>query len=210
MGEQTRHKNRIKAHLALYGHPAPSTRTAWSGAFLKGLEAIEFQSAAGQCYLTHCLEGLRLARSRVATITKELRQQIEAIDTEGIVDILTSVPGIGIVNAMAFYCEVADINRFSRFDELCSYVGFVPATHSSGEREDTGRLTWRRNRYLRTVLVEAAWMAIGKDPALTQTYVRLKQRMKPQQAITRIAKKLLRRIWSIWRSGQKYEFGRSM
>ena len=126
VGEQTRHKNRIKAHWALYGHPIPPTRTAWSGAFLKALEEIEFHSEAGCCYLTHCLEGLRLARSRVATITKQLRQQIDAIDTEGVIDILRSVPGIGIVIAMAFYCEVADINRFDRFDELCSYVGFVP------------------------------------------------------------------------------------
>lgn len=210
VGEQTRYKNRIKGHLALYGHPVPPTRSAWSGAFLKALEEIEFASEAGRCYLDHCLEGLRQVRARIAKLMRELRQHVAAIDSEDIVTRLRSVPGIGTVNAIAFYCEVIDIKRFARFDKLCSYVGFVPATHSSGEREDSGRLTWRRNRYLRTLLVEAAWMAVGKDPAMTQVYVRLKKRMKPQQAITRIAKKLLRRIWSIWHSGQKYELGRSL
>lgn len=177
--EQTRYKNRIKGHLALYGHPLPSTRTSWSGAFLAALDELEFQSEAGRCYLDHCLESLRAIRSRLAQLTRQLQEYIEALDTDDVLKRLMSVPGIGILNAMGFYCEVIDLNRFPRFDELCSYVGFVPSTHSSGENEDDGRLTWRRNRYLRTILVEAAWVAVGKDPAMTQVYVRLKKRMKP-------------------------------
>ena len=207
VGEQTRYKNRIKAHLALYGHPLPKDCSSWSGAFLSALAEIEFQSEAGACYLRHTLEALSALRSRIAGLTRELRHYVREQDYDGVLERLLSVPGIGPLNALALYCEVIDIKRFERFDKLCSYAGFIPSTYSSGDHEDTGRLTWRRNRHLRTILVEAAWVAIGKDPALTRAYVRLKKRMKPQQAITRTAKKLLRRIWSIWRSGERYVFG---
>ena len=177
VGEQTRYKNRIKSHLALYGHPLPEDCSSWSGAFLSALEAFEFQSEAGACYLRHSLESLRVLRSRIAQLTRELRQYAREQDTDGVLVRLLSAPGIGPLNALALYCEIIDVKRFGTFDKLCSYAGFIPSTYSSGDHEDPGRLTWRRNRFLRTILVEAAWVAVGKDPALTHAYVRLKKRI---------------------------------
>ena len=44
------------------------------------------------------------------------------------------------------------------------------------------------------MMVEAAWVAIGVDPALNHCYEELKKRMPGQKAIIRIARKLLSRI----------------
>jgi len=59
-------------------------------------------------------------------------------------------------------------------------------------------LTFRRNRYLRHLLVEAAWIAVRKDPALTQAFSRLLRRMNKERAIIRMAKKLLNRVRHVW------------
>ena len=62
----------------------------------------------------------------------------------------------------------------------------------------------RHNEYLRNLLIEAAWIAVRTDPALTLAYSHLLKRMSKQEAIVRIAKKLLNQIRSIWIKRQPY------
>ena len=111
---------------------------------------------------------------------------------------LQSVFGIGFITAITLYSELIDIHRFPDFDHLASYVGVIPAVKASGEQDTTRGMTKRQNRYLRTLLIEAAWVAVRSDPALTLTFSDLIKRMPKNKAIIRIAKKLLRRIRSVW------------
>jgi transposase len=80
----------------------------------------------------------------------------------------------------------------------------VPSTNSSGDKETVGRITRRSNRYLRSVLIEAAWMASRKDPSLMYSFGQLCKRMNPNEAIIRIAKKLLNRIRYVMRNEKEY------
>ena len=99
-----------------------------------------------------------------------------------------------------------NINRFQGLDELASFVGLVPAVYSSGEKEKVLGLSVRHNQYLRYMLIESAWVAIRKDPALTLKYSELIRRMSKQEAIIRIAKKLLNRIRFVWKNNLPYSF----
>ena len=71
----------------------------------------------------------------------------------------------------------------------------------------TKGITHSCNHILRETLVECAWMAIGKDPALTMAYTNYKQRMHYNKAILRIAKKLLNRIRYVLLNNTPYEIG---
>ncbi|MEX2436580.1 MAG: IS110 family transposase [Candidatus Paceibacterota bacterium] len=84
--------------------------------------------------------------------------------------------------------------RFKSLDKLCSFVGLVPSTNSSGEKEIASKITPRSNKPIRTVIIEAAWVASRMDPVLSLKYNELCKRMKPSEAIIRIAKKILSRI----------------
>ena len=86
------------------------------------------------------------------------------------------------------------LSRFRNLDKLSSYVGLVPGEYSSGERETTTGISKRRNPFLRGVIIECAWVAVRKDPALLLAFERLCTRMPKHQAIVRIAHKLLNRI----------------
>jgi transposase len=198
VGEQTRYKNRIKGFMTFSGYALPATGTHWSRAFLDGLLACDVAHEAGRLTLDTLVEALRETRARIAMLTKQLSRFTP--ETE----LLMSIPGIGRITALALQCELMDLARFKSIDQLSSFIGLIPSTQSSGDHQDSGRLTRRRNRYLRALLVEAAWVAVGKDPTMTAFYMRLKKRMKPQDAIIRVTKKLVRRIWSVWRSGQPY------
>ena len=99
---------------------------------------------------------------------------------------------------MSLYTEIIDINRFPSFEQLSSFVGIVPSLYSSGETEYTRGISFRHNKFLRPLLIEAAWTAVRKDPALTLRFNELTKQMPKQKAIIRIAKKLLRRIRHVW------------
>ncbi|MFQ5799590.1 MAG: transposase, partial [Bacteroidota bacterium] len=65
---------------------------------------------------------------------------------------------------------------------------------SSGDREITTGLSRRRNQLLRTLLIESAWVAVRKDPALMMAFNKLTRRMPKNRAIIPIARRLLNRI----------------
>ena len=58
---------------------------------------------------------------------------------------------------------------------------------------------------LRSALVESSWIAARMDPALMKSYCEYCQRMEPNEAITRIAKKLLKRISYVLKNQKPYE-----
>ena len=57
------------------------------------------------------------------------------------------------------------------------------------------------------MLVEAAWQAVRQDPAMLDAYEQLTKRMKGNEAIIRIARKLLRRMRAVLISGVAYQKG---
>jgi transposase len=84
-------------------------------------------------------------------------------------------------------------------------VGLIPNTNASAEREGVGEMTNRGRKELRTALIESAWVAIGQDPELALCFERYRQRMKPTEAIVRIARKLLNRIRRVLLTQRPYE-----
>jgi transposase len=121
--------------------------------------------------------------------------------------LLQSIPGIGPLVAALFILEIGDIKRFKTFDQLNRFIGFCPDSNSSGEHETHTGISVRKHKSLRSHLVEAAWMAIRKDPAMLAEYQRLCKRMKGHKAAVRIARKLLRRIRAVLLSQKMYVKG---
>ena len=104
-----------------------------------------------------------------------------------------SVPGIGGITAACLLAELGDIRRFERLDELASIVGIVPGIYQSSENKINLGLTKRSNHNLRSLLVEASWVAERTDMALQQYYRKHVQK-EPNKAIIKVAHKLLSRI----------------
>jgi transposase len=99
------------------------------------------------------------------------------------------------------------MHRFKRFDELVSYIGLAPSVHQSDERSYSGGLTKRQHHELRSRLLESAWIAVRKDPVLTLKYGQLCKRMNKNKAIIRIAKMLVSRIRTVWKTQTPYVYG---
>jgi transposase len=192
--------------LHYYGITIPSQwqYSYWSGHFINWLQSLSFAYPFAKDYLDFCLEELQQHRERTANITRKLRQYCKEYNLMVPINYLRSVVGIGFVTAITLFTELIDIDRFPTLNHLAAFVGLVPSVNSSGDRRSERGLTERRNRHLRHILIEAAWVAARKDPALTLAFTGLSKRMKKQEAIIRIARKLLNRIRFVWKHQQNY------
>jgi len=202
----TRVKNRIKSHLYLHGVKLPDNieMTHWSNNFITWLGALTFSHQPGKDYLDFCLEELLEHRQRQLTILRKLRHYCREYQINGLIKNLRTLPGIGFKTAISLYTEIVDINRFPTFDHLKAFVGIIPSLRGSGDHTIDYGIVKRRNKYLRYLLIEASWVAIRRDPALLEAFDRLTRRMKKQNAIIRIAKKLLNRIRYVWKNSTPY------
>jgi len=204
----SRNKNRIKSFLYFKGIEIPEEMTIpskyWSNKFTLWIKDITLPTTYGTIVLQDMLNTMLLLRSKLLEVTRELRKAAASIDYNKLYLLLTSIPGIGLITAMGLISELENIKRFKRLDHLCSYVGLVPTTNSSGEHEKTGRVTPRANRFMRSAIIESSWVAAKNDPALSLAFSELSKKMKPSEAIIRIAKKLLNRIRFVLKNETKY------
>jgi len=205
--KQTRCKNQIKSLLTLYGITYESTSSNWSGRFISWLENLSFHYPSGKQTLSALLSELKYYRHAIAQLTMQIRNLSRQEHYRNLVGSLVSIPGIGMITAMVLLTEIVDINRFRTLDQLSSYVGLIPGEDSSGDKEKHTGLTYRRNAYLRVLLVESSWVAVRKDPALLMSFNKLTKRMTKNRAIIKIARKLLNRIRYVLKSQQPYRCG---
>ena len=105
---------------------------------------------------------------------------------------------------MALLAEIVDIKRFKDAGQLAKYVGLVPMCHDSGDHQGIGDITIRKHSFLRTLIVEASWIAIRQDPAMTLAFEGYCKRMKPSEAIIKIARKLVNRIYFVMKWHKPY------
>jgi transposase len=159
---------------------------------------LKFAHAPGNDYLHFALEELANHRQRLTAITRQLRRYSREPEIAPTFKCIHSVKGIGFITAITLLTEIIDMARFKTFDDAACFVGLIPSEHSTGGNDDAAGITSRRNKYLRPLLIEAAWVAVREDPAMTQAFSQLTKRMVSQRAIIRLAKKLLRRIRHVW------------
>ncbi|OFY55415.1 MAG: IS110 family transposase [Bacteroidetes bacterium GWF2_49_14] len=205
--ELARYKCRIKSHLYLHGIEYPeafsNTHTHWSNRFNKWLESIEMTGPSGKATLDDLLESSNHLRTAILKITRQIRVLSKTDHYRLRQELLRSIPGIGYITAMIILTEIETINRFANFDKLCGYIGLIPSTNSSGEKEKVGNLT-PRGHTLRSAIIESAWVAARLDPALCKSYHDYCTRMEPNKAIIRIARKLLSRIMYVLKNNKPY------
>lgn len=206
MKSNVRLKNQIKSYLNFYGHKIPENYQTkqWSGVFIKYLKELNFEYPMGKEQLDIYLQEYTEKRNLMAEIIRKIKLYSQKYGFMDLIKILMTVPGIGFITAATIVSELMDINRFAKLDKLASYVGLTPAVKSSGEKEIILGLKMQHNRFLRSLLIEAAWIAVRKDPALTFSFNEYLKRMSKQEAIVRIAKKLLNRIRYIWKNKKEY------
>jgi len=207
--KQGRCKNQIKSILLFYGVEIPEQREIghWSRRFVRWIEGIQMERTSGNIALKIHLEELCHLRQIIAKLNRAIVALARTDQYRSWISLLKTIPGISTLGAMILLAELYEITRFRSIDELCSYVGLIPDTHGSGEKEHVGGITQRHHSYLRWLLIEASWVAVRKDPVLLESFQEYCKRMRKNKAIIKIARKLLNRIRYVLKNQAEYVAG---
>jgi len=204
-----RYKNRIKSFLFFYGinidEAFADPKKHWTQRFMSWLESLEIDGGSGKESLQVLISECKNLRTLIFKVTKQIRELSQSATYQEEVYLLKSVPGIGIITAMTILTELETLDRFKNLDKMCGYIGLVPSTKSSGEKEKSGNITPRGHGVLRNAVIESSWTAIRKDPSLLKSYLIYCKRMDSNKAIIKIAKKLLSRIRFVLANNKPYE-----
>jgi transposase len=149
--------------------------------------------------------GFLLAKmlDRVDQVNADIVDLDERIDAEiapfGVaVARLDEIPGIGVTAARVIIAEVGvDMSRFPTAAHLCSWARFAPGVKESAGRKKGNGATGHGNRYLASVLGEAAVSAGRTDTYLGERYRRIARRRGKKKAIVAVGRSILVVVWHL-------------
>ena len=195
---RTRVQNQLQA-MAL-GQGVQKKRKLWTESGRAELEKLELLPYAAE-RRQHLLRTLDQLQREIA----ELNRQVEAeVKRRPAALRLTTHPGVGPITALAMVLTLGPAERFQSAKQVGSYFGLIPSEHSSGGRQQLGRITKQGNSFLRFLLVEAGQSAARYDAELGRFYRRLAARKHRALAKVAVARKLATRLYLMLREDWTY------
>lgn len=114
---------------------------------------------------------------------------------------LMKMKGVGMWTAMVFLTEMGDLSRFHNRQQVAAYLGLVPSSQESGERDDRkGHITHQGPARVRKALCQASWAIARHDLDERSVYRRIVGKNPKHKKIAVVA--LMRRLGiKMWHRG---------
>ena len=147
---------------------------------------------------------LRLIHELDNEIT-EIEQEIDVI-LNSMNSPITTIPGIGKRMAAMILAEIGDFSKYDSPDKILAYAGMSPSIYQSGQLTNCySHMEKRGSRYLRYALFNATKYVCIWDPTFAAYLAKKRSEGKHYNvAVSHAAKKLVRVIYAIQKSGQPY------
>ena len=153
---------------------------------------------------------------QIGSLTERIRdyeRQLERISKERYpeTDLLRQVEGIGPLTALTFVLTLEEPSRFEKSRRVGAYLGLVPATDQSGDRDPQRRISKEGDEMLRKLLVGSAHYILGpfgSDSDLRRHGEKIASRggkNAKKRAAVAVARKLAVLLHSLWLSAELYE-----
>lgn len=167
------------------------------------------QSAAAVARAERLVSALDAA---VAEVEQEMRQAVEADSSVSAnYALLTSIPGVGMANALAVIVSTDNFNAFTDPRKYACHAGIAPFARTSGTsvRGRTG-VSRFANRQLKALLTQAARSAVVHDREMRAYAERKCSEGKHYGTVLNAVKfKLVGRMFAVVRRQSPYEPGRA-
>lgn len=173
--------------------------------------AITFRNAA-RASVGSNMPAKSLELKHTIKLIQELDAEIEEIENEikTIMDEINSpilsIPGINYRMGAMIIAEIGDFSRFDSPDKILAYAGMSPSTYQSGQLDSSySHMEKRGSRYLRYALFNATKFVCHWDSTFAAYLAKKRAEGKHYNvAISHAAKKLVRVIYQLEKSGQAY------
>jgi len=151
--------------------------------------------------LKHTIALIQLLDSEIDEIENQIDEVMSTVNSN-----ITSIPGMGATMAAMIIAEIGDFSKFDSPDQILAYAGLSPSTYQSGQLTSTyAHMEKRGSRYLRYALFNATKYVCIWDPVFREYLAKKRAEGKHYNvAISHAAKKLVRVIFALRRSGEEY------
>ena len=204
VSKRTRAKNGLRNLLRSLAIPAPRHCRLWT---VKGLDWLR------QLPLSNEMHALKrdLLIEELGTLSSQLKRvegQLERYSSKSAaVQLLRTIPGVGLRTAEAFVAFIDDPGRFANSKCVGAYFGLVPSQDQSNDVNRLGHITRQGPSTVRHLLTEAVWQGVRRSPTI-RAYMARVQRDDPGRrkiAIVATAHYLARVMWSMLRTGTEWK-----
>jgi transposase len=186
------------------------------GARLPKCPAVSFHKRAAEHIPEALWPALGPILEQIGSLTQRIRdyeRKLEEISKAHYPEtqLLRQVEGIGPLTALTFVLTLEDPYRFEKSRSVGAYLGLVPATDRSGDRDPQKRISKEGDEMLRRLLVSSAHYVLGpfgSDSDLRRHGEKIASRgakNAKKRAVVAVARKLAVLLHSLWMSGELYE-----
>lgn len=174
-----------------------TTQAAWAR-----LLAREDISAVAAHVRMHA-DSWQLAREQVEQLEAELLDALRPY--RQILDLLTTLPGVGLITAATYLAVLGTPDRFAHAGHVVSYIGMAPSTYDTGETQRHGRITKRGSSPLRAMLCEAAQHANKVHHPLHPYFARVAAKHGYKKAVIAVAQRMARILYQMWCKQERFD-----
>ena len=203
-------KNYIKSILCGQNVQIEDAGSAWTARWVTAVRA--HAKPLAECGPEELWRGrLMLALAQLDLYDAQINEMEVQLDKiaarKAAVALLQKEPGVGPRLAEIIVAMIDDPLRFMSGKQVACYAGLTPRYWSSGQTERSGHISKQGNTLLRSLLVEVSWVAIRHNPWLKAIFEHVKKDVKGRGkiAIVAAARRLLIKLWAIWRD---FELGK--
>ena len=174
--------------------------------------AVMFRDAARSSIGSH-MPAKSLELKHTIKLIQELTAEIDEIEAvikqimdEEIQSPILTIPGISYRMGAMIIAEIGDFCRFDSADKILAYAGMSPSTYQSGQLDNCySHMEKRGSRYLRYALYNATKYICHWDESF-RVYLKKKRSEGKHYnvALSHAAKKLVRLIFAMEKSGRAY------
>ena len=150
--------------------------------------------------LRHTIQLIRELDKEIAEVEDSIEEIMNSIQSP-----ITTIPGMGLRMGAMILAEVGDFANFDSPDKILAYAGLSPSTYESGKLSLAGaysHMEKRGSRYLRYAIFNATKYVCHWDSTFAAYLAKKRAEGKHYNvAISHAAKKLVRVIYSLQKSG---------
>jgi transposase len=203
VGIQTDLKNQIRGLLKVFG-------TVLQRGHSQSFEQQVIAAAQGNDLLEASVRSLLAALKTVSEQVAKLdRLVIDQAKETAMCRHLMSIPGVGVLTALAFMTAIEDPARFRKSRSVGAFLGLTPKRHQSGEIDWDGHISKCGDALVRAYLYEAANALLTngrKWSALKAWGMQLAKRRGLGKAKVAVARRLAVLMHQMWTTGEAFRW----
>lgn len=203
VGTRTDLKNQVRGVLKTFGFILSQSEE-------RGFEAKVRTTIDDQPLLQKMIEPLMVVLKTVQEQVTKLDKLFEEYAKEDkICRNLMTIPGVGVVTAVAYTAAVDDPTRFRKSSSVGAYFGLTSKRYQSGEIDFSGHISKCGDTMVRSYLYEAAGSMLTRTKSwstLKAWGLRIAKRSGMNKAKVAVARKLAVIMHQMWLTGEAFRW----